>query len=237
MVAGLLALVGGIEFEPGNEPQDREMVAAAGRGPAYVLPTAQARSGPAKAVAHAQRWFAKLGLEVVELPVTTRAHARSAALAEKAAEGGFFYLVGGDPGRVAEVLRGSPVWEAMLGAWRKGAVLAGSSAGSMALCEWTLVIERWPHHDERKYKEALNVVPRTVLLPHFDTFGERWIPSATLAAPQPGVTLVGVNERCAAVHDSRGWRAVGKVVVIRDGERSEYVSGDLLPLPAPLTEA
>jgi len=236
-MAGLLALVGGVEFEPGNEPQDREMVAAARRGPAYVLPTAQARSGPAKAVAHAQRWFASLGLEVLELPVTTRAHARSPELVEKAAAGGFFYLVGGDPGQVAAVLRGSPVWEAMVAAWRSGAVLAGSSAGSMALCEWTLVIDRWPHHDERKYKEALNVVPNSVVLPHFDAFGERWIPSATAAAPAPGVTLIGVNERCAAVHDANGWRAVGRVVVIRDGERGEYESGAGLPIPEPLTQA
>ena len=236
-MAGLLALVGGIEFEPGNEPQDREMVAAAGAGRAYLLPTAQARSGPAKAIAQAERWFARLGLQVEELPVTTKAHARSRELADKAAAAGFFYLVGGDPGRVAEVLRGSPVWEAMLAAWRGGAVLAGSSAGSMALCQWTLVIDRWPHHDDRKYKEALNVVPKSVVLPHFDTFGERWIPSATAAAPAPGVTLIGINERCAAIHDSRGWRAVGKVVVIRDGERSEHVSGDFLPLPEPLVQA
>ena len=237
MTAGLLALVGGSEFEPGNEPQDREMVAAAGRGPAYVLATAQARSGPAKAVAHAQRWFAKLGLDVEELPVTTKAHARSRELADKASAAGFFYLVGGDPGRVADVLRESPVWAAMLSAWRRGAVLAGSSAGAMALCRWTLVIERWPHHDDRKYKEALNVVPGCVVLPHFDTFGERWIPSAQAAPPIPELTLIGINERCAALHDGRGWRAVGKVSVISDGERSEHVSGDRLPLPEPLTQA
>ena len=212
------------------------MVAATTRGPAYVLPTAQARSGPAKAVAHAQRWFSRLGLEVHELPVTTKTHARSPELVEKAAGAGFFYLVGGDPGHVAEILRGSPVWEAMLGAWRAGAVLAGSSAGSMALCDWTLVIDRWPHHDERRYKDALGVVPDSVVLPHFDTFAERWIPSATAAAPRPGLTLIGVNERCAAVHDNRGWRAVGKVTVIRNGERTEHVSGDPLPLPSPRTE-
>src|SRR6266567_337581 len=95
---GLLALVGGDEFKPGNEEQDRLMVAAAGAGPAYVLPTAAARQGPDRAVAHATEWFASLGLPLRELPVLRRSDAMRASLADEAARGGFFYLVGGDPG-------------------------------------------------------------------------------------------------------------------------------------------
>ena len=107
---GLLALVGGDEFKPGNEEQDRLMVAAAGTGPAYVVPTAAARQGPDQAVAHATEWFAGLGLTLRELPVLRRSDAMKASLADEAARGGLFYLVGGDPGLVAQVLRDSLVW-------------------------------------------------------------------------------------------------------------------------------
>src|SRR5258708_35054554 len=110
------------------------MVAAAGAGPAYVVPTAAARQGPDRAVAHATDWFAGLGLPLRELPVLTRSHAMKASLADEAARGGFFYLVGGDPGLVAQVLRESLVWRAMFGAWRAGAVLAAGVGRPVGHC-------------------------------------------------------------------------------------------------------
>ena len=110
---GLLALVGGDEFNPGNEEQDRMLAAAAGSGTAFVVPTAAARQKPDQSVAHAKAWFSKFGVDLQELPVLKRADAKSPAIAERARSGGLFYLVGGDPGWVAEVLRGSAVWAAM----------------------------------------------------------------------------------------------------------------------------
>src|SRR5882762_3120275 len=65
-VPGSLALVGGDEFNPGNEEQDRILAATAKPGPAFVLPTAAARQGPEKAVAHARRWFKQFGLQLEE---------------------------------------------------------------------------------------------------------------------------------------------------------------------------
>src|SRR5205085_3054146 len=63
-VAAMLALVGGDELNPGNEPQDEALAVGARPGPAYVIATAAARGRPDLAVKHATRWFAGLGLEV-----------------------------------------------------------------------------------------------------------------------------------------------------------------------------
>ncbi|HEX2681943.1 MAG TPA: hypothetical protein VHQ03_11685, partial [Candidatus Dormibacteraeota bacterium] len=93
----MLALVGGDEFSPGNEEQDRMLAAGATRGPAYVVATAAARQSPDEAVAHARAWFAALGLELLDLPVLKRTDANSRELASLARGGGLFYLVGGDP--------------------------------------------------------------------------------------------------------------------------------------------
>lgn len=233
---GLLVLNGGDEFHPGNEPQDRLLAAAAGRGPAYVVPTAAARQRPDLAVRHAQDWFAALGLRVEELPVLKPSDAQREDLVDKAAEAGVFYLVGGDPGLVVSVLRGSPVWNAMVEAWHQGAALAGSSAGAMALCQWTLIRKQWPNHSVRKYKDALGVLPKTAFLPHFDTFGQRWVDSAEEETPIPDVVLLGVDERTAAVWDGSGWRAegAGKVTVIAGGRREASASGEAVRgLPSP----
>jgi cyanophycinase len=221
----VLALVGGDEFNPGNEEQDRVLASFAGPGPAYVVPTAAARQDPGRSVAHATSWFRQFGLELAELPVLKRADAMSAAIAERARRGGLFYLVGGDPGLVAQVLRGSPVWAAIFEAWRGGASLAGSSAGAMALCSHTLVRARWPNRFHRRPIDALGLVPGTAVLPHFDTFGHRWVDSAREAAP--GVTLLGVDERSAVLWEEDGWRAAGPgvVTVIKGSKTASFGSG------------
>ncbi|MGH2635105.1 MAG: hypothetical protein ACRDHU_03030, partial [Actinomycetota bacterium] len=63
MALGPLALVGGDELKPGNEPQDEVLVRAAEGGPAYVLATAAGRQRPELAVANAEAWFGSLGLK------------------------------------------------------------------------------------------------------------------------------------------------------------------------------
>ncbi len=230
----MLALAGGNEFNPGNEEQDRVLVENAGSGPAYVVPTAAARQGPDRAVAHARDWFRRLELDLEELPVLKRGDATSAELAERARAGRFFYLVGGDPGLVAQVLRGSAVWRAMFAAWRDGASLAGSSAGAMALCSHTLVRAVWPNRFNRRPADALGLLARTAVLPHFDTFGHRWAESAQAAAPE--LTLLGIDERSAAVWREGTWRAMGpgSVTVIKGAKVGRFASGqEVIGLRAP----
>jgi cyanophycinase len=231
---GPLALVGGDELHPGNEPQDEVVARAAGGGPAYVLATAAGRQRPELAVANAVAWFGSLGLDVEELPATRRSHATSAANAERARGGRFFYLVGGDPGLVPKTLAGTPLWGAIVDAWRAGAALAGSSAGAMALGEWTLIRDRVPGDRRRRYRAALGVVPGIAVLPHFETFGHRWIDSASERAD---VVLVGVDERSAALWEEGRWRALGAggVTVVAGGDRRRFESGseiDGIPSPA-----
>jgi cyanophycinase len=221
----VLALVGGDEFHSGNEQQDRLLAEAAADGPAYVIPTAAARSKPEAAVALATKWFDQFGIELRELRVLKRADAASPALAQQAREGGFFYLVGGDPGLVAEVLRGSVVWKAIFEAWRVGAVLAGSSAGAMALCSSTLIRASWPNRYHRRPADGLGVVRGTAVLPHFETFGHRWVESARETAPD--LTLLGIDERSAAVWTEDGWTAAGpgRVTVIKGSAVATFTSG------------
>jgi cyanophycinase len=234
--AGPLALVGGDELHPGNEDQDRVLVETAGDGPAFVLATAAGRQRPDLAVRHAVEWFRTLGLEIEELPATKRSHAGSTAIAERARAGRLFYLVGGDPGLVPKTLSGSPLWDAITDAWRGGAALAGSSAGAMALGEWTLVRERMPGDDRRRYVPALGLVRGIAVLPHFETFGHRWVDSAVAAAPRDDVVLLGVDERSAAVWRDGTWRCHGPggVTVIAGGDVRRAASGEtIVGLPAP----
>ena len=218
-------MVGGDEFNPGNEEQDRILAASARPGPAFVVPTAAARQGPEEAVAHATSWFKQFGLELQQLPVLKRADANSKEVAALARTGGFFYLVGGDPGLVAQVLHASRVWNAIFEAWLEGSSLAGSSAGAMALASQSLIRATWPNRFNRRPTEALGLVPETAVLPHYETFGHKWVESAERELPR--TTLLGIDERSAAVWAAGEWRAAGpgSVTVIKGSKTTRFPSG------------
>jgi len=225
MPPGPLILVGGAEFMPGNEPHDRAFLAAAGGRPVHVVASAAVRQDPDRAVATARRWFASLGAEVEELRIRGRRDGRDPGVIAAARRAGGVYLCGGDPGLVVEVLRDTPAWEAIVEAWTDGAALAGSSAGAMALGEWSL-IRAGMSHDRRRFAPALGLLPNVAVVPHLDEFGERWLPS--LHHPRPGTVLLGLDTRTAAAWLPRvGWRAMGRgrVAVIRGGGRMIRTDG------------
>jgi cyanophycinase-like exopeptidase len=106
----------------------------------------------------------------------------------------------------------------------------------MALCRWTLVRERWPAHDTRRAVDGLALVPDGAVLPHFDTFGQRWIPSAQ-AAVGAAAPLVGVDERTAAVWRDGAWtvHGVGAVTVITGAKREVAANGSAVAgIPQPV---
>lgn len=230
---GLLALVGGDEFHPGNEPHDA-LLAAAARGPAYVIATAAARSRPELAVRHAQEWFRRFGLDVAELAVYTRKQAHDPRLVEQSAHAGFCYIPGGDPELVVSVLSRSPVGNAIIAAWRNGAALAGSSAGAMALCSETLVRQSFPGHTQRRAVPGLGVITNAAVIPHHDTFGQRWYPSARAALPD--AVLIGIDERTCALWESGSWRCLGAggvTVYVPGSPAAHATSGVLEGMPQP----
>ena len=232
-MSGPLALVGGDELRPGNEPQDRVLVesALAHGGPAFVLATAAAPYRPDLAVRNAVAWFGALGLVVEELVVRSREDARAAATAARASEGSFFYLVGGDPGLVLESLRDTPTWTAIVEAWRGGAALAGSSAGAMAMASSVLL----PGARGRAAADGLGLVPGVAVIPHLDTFGATWEENGIAGLPEASL-LVGIAERTAATWRDGGWTVLGDgAVTLLDGtgRARRHEAGGPVPLPDP----
>jgi cyanophycinase len=135
---------------------------------------------------------------------------------------------------VPKTLAGTPLWEAIVAAWREGAALAGSSAGAMAMGEWTLIRDRMPGDDRRRYAPALGLVPGVAVLPHFETFGHRWVESAS---EREDVVLVGIDERSAALWEDGAWGVFGDggVTLISNGRRRRFQAGSKiagLPRPA-----
>jgi hypothetical protein len=77
-------------------------------------------------------------------------------------------------------------------------------------------------------------VADTAVLPHFETFGHRWVESAEQALP--GATLLGIDERSAAVWRDARWHAMGPGVVtlIKAGKSTRFEPGrEITGLRAP----
>jgi hypothetical protein len=96
---------------------------------------------------------------------------------------------------------------------------------------------RMPGDHERRYAEALNLVPGVAVIPHWDEFGATWLPSATAARPRQDVVLLGLDTCTAAAWDGAAWRALGPgsvTVIAADGERATFRDGAPIDgLPAP----
>jgi cyanophycinase len=124
-VPGPLALIGGSEWRAGCD-FDRDLLELSGGTEVLVLPTAAAYEHPDRALEAAERWFDDIGGRVRSLRVLTRRDAVEEANVAPIAEAAFIYLSGGSPMHLRSVLKDSPVWDALVAAWQRGAVLAGS---------------------------------------------------------------------------------------------------------------
>jgi cyanophycinase-like exopeptidase len=138
-------------------------------------------------------------------------------------------------------MRGSLAWEKIRGGYLKGAVLAGCSAGAMALGSYTASIRAVMSGSGPAWVPALGLLPGLITIPHFDRMAGYAGPAVfhkMLEAIPEGGLLVGVDEDTALVRGrtgevSRRWRVMGRqtVSVYRHGvEPIIYRSGDYVPL-------
>ena len=218
---GLLALVGGGEWRPGCDFDARLLEASGGRE-ILVLPTAAAYEHPERSVESAARWFEALGATVRGLPVLRRPDAEDDTYVKAVSEARFVYIGGGSPLHLRSVLKSSPLWDALVGAWRGGAVLAGSSAGAMVLTD--------PMVDPRggAFTLGLGLVSQVAVIPHADSWSHDKSHRTISLAPAD-LPLVAIDERTAIILEpGTGWTAAGAgtVRVWRNGAEATL---DALP--------
>ncbi|MBJ7393682.1 MAG: Type 1 glutamine amidotransferase-like domain-containing protein [Candidatus Nanopelagicales bacterium] len=232
-MSGTIALVGSGEWLPVMLDLERELLN--NQNPVYVqLSTAAGQESPAR-LEHwknlAQNQAKSLSVESRWLPVFDQESANNPELAEKIKGAGLIYLSGGDPTYLAETLRDSLVWKAIVKEWENGASLAGCSAGAMALTTWVpkMRIKIGKNNEDVK---GLGLLPNIRVIPHFDRM-LGWIPDIItryLLNTPPGVTLVGIDEKTALVGGINSWIVNGEqsVWVLTHDGREEFKPGQSL---------
>ena len=180
-----------------------------------ILPTAAAPdNNHQRAGQKGVNWFKDLGAKNVSaLPLIDRTSADDPAIEEALARSRLIYLLGGFPRHLAKSLGGSRSWQAILSAYQAGAVIAGSSAGAMILCE------HYYDPGSARVMEGLKLIKGLCILPHHDTFGKNWAPR--LSQLLPDSVLVGIDEETGLICDISAETGCvhgkGKITVYHDG--------------------
>jgi cyanophycinase-like exopeptidase len=160
--------------------------------------------------------------------VTDRDQADDPDVAAQVTGAGLIYLSGGSPAVLADTLRDTALWRAVVDAWEDGAALAGCSAGAMAMADHVPDLR----HPGRDGRPGLGLLPGLRVIPHFDKM-LGWIPDL-LTRPflrtTEGVTLVGVDEETALVGGPDEFTVVGhrSAWLLGDGRRRRIAPGETL---------
>jgi cyanophycinase len=166
------------------------------------------------------RWFQRLGArDVLSLPIVDRVSANDESVVRSLRDAKLIYMLGGFTGYLGKTLRESAAWEAVLQAYRAGAIVAGSSAGAMVMCEF--------YYDPRQgqVEPGLNLVPNSIVMPHYNTFGKSWA-SRLLEISQ--VTLIGIDEQTGMIDEGAGTWTVygaGNVALYRNRQVETHPTG------------
>jgi cyanophycinase len=205
---GFILLEGGAEFGGQMDAADRQAIKMAGGPdkPIRIIPAAAAPDqNHRRAGQNGVDWFQQLGAtDVSALSLIDHRSADDPLIAADLARAGLIYLLGGFPHFLCRTLQGSRSWQAMLEAHSKGAVIAGSSAGAMVLCQY--------YYDpaSSQVRRGVNLVCGLCILPHHDTYGQDWAPYIKKRLER--IILVGIDEQTGAINDSAPdcWRVLGK---------------------------
>jgi cyanophycinase len=225
---GAVALVGSGEYTDAMNETDGyllETIGGAHAARVVVLPTASGLEPGSP-----QRWntmgvahFQALGVADVRSSMSVdRASAAAEEQLARLRDADLYYFSGGNPQYVVETLRGTPAWEIIAQAHASGAVLAGCSAGAMMLGGKTMSL-RVAMTGLIEWKEALGVVPRCIVFPHFDRmpgFLTAPVVRRLLGGIPAGCVGLGIDEDTALVRvappDAAGsarWRVMGRQAV------------------------
>jgi cyanophycinase len=223
---GYLLLEGGAEFGGRMRDPDLRAIELAGGfdAPIRIIPTAAAPDkNHERAGNNGIRWFQSLGAkDVRSVPLLSRIRAEDKSIIQSLREAKLIYMLGGFTHYLGQTLKDSLVWRAAVEAYQNGAVIAGSSAGAMVMCEFYYDPSAGRVHD------GLNLVSNSLVLPHHDTFGKSWAPR--LLKKVPDVTLIGIDEQTGMLNDGQdgSWNVYGRgaVTLYQNGKVSVYSSGN-----------
>lgn len=208
MKMGILLLEGGCEFQGKMEEPDEKALKLAGgkRAKVVIIPTAAAPDNNSRQAGNtAIKWFRTLGAKNISaVPIVDKESANDPVLSAQLDQADLIYILGGFPGYLDHTLKESRCLDDLWRAYDKGAVIAGSSAGAMVLCEW--------YFDPavKEIKKGFGIQKDVILIPHHDTFGRSW--HSLYFDKISDIRCIGIDEQTGMINQAgrHQWTVYGK---------------------------
>ncbi len=201
-VNGTLLVIGGAEDKEGKCEILREFVRLAGGPGADIVIITTATLEPDRAGKKYHDLFQKLGAGTVgTLDISSREKANNRCTVEKMAKATGIFFTGGDQLRITSILGGTTANEALQKAYRRGAVIAGTSAGASVMSD-TMIVEgdsdEAPKLNTIKLAPGLGLLEEVVIDQHFAQRG-RIGRLLSAIAHNPYILGIGIDEDTAVV--------------------------------------
>jgi cyanophycinase len=208
-----LLVIGGAEDRIGRSVVLKRFIKLAGgrRSAIVVIPTA---SSFAAEVSEAYRdVFTRLrGGDVSVVHPTTRRHADDPEMVRRLDEATGVFLTGGSQVKLAQNVVGTPVGDAILRAYDRGAVVAGTSAGASIMSRFMISLGEeglTPRQRVSQLSAGLGLLDHVIIDQHFDQRG-RYGRLMSMVAVSPNLLGMGIDENTAAeIRDGRVMSVIG----------------------------
>ncbi|MGC4111874.1 MAG: cyanophycinase [Nocardioides sp.] len=200
---GPLMVIGGAEDKLGRRAILTDFVAASGGTAARIVVVPTASSLGAEVVEVYDALFRRLGAgEVVACGPESREEAHDPDLVKLVDEATGVFMTGGNQLKLSAVVCGTPLGDAIVRAHRRGAVVAGTSAGASIQSSHMVAFGRGgatPKQRMTQVAAGLGLLATTVVDQHFDQ-RNRYGRLLMIVAQSPQLLGIGVDEdTCATV--------------------------------------
>lgn len=228
----VFVLLGSGEFLPWARDIDgwaaQEATAPSDR--ALILPTASAPEGDDvfnNWAGMGAEHFTAIGLQPQVLPLKTRDDAFRAEIVDEVPDARYIFFSGGNPGYLAETLRDTPFWEAVLDALAHGTAFGGCSAGATAVGSVAPdVTSATIDINDLRWVPGLPLFTTASIPTHFDAV-DTFFPGLrqlVIESTPAGNVMFAIDEDTAACGDGTTWTVRGsRAVTIVDADGDDPV--------------
>lgn len=225
---GRLVIIGGAEDKEGDCLILKQVVKLAGGHQARLLVLTAATTEPQQVGGLYRQVFTRLGAaEVGVLDISERLQAEDPMLVRLVDNCSGVFFTGGDQLRITSLIGGTALFHALSEAYRRGVVIAGTSAGASVMSS-TMIVDgsedKEPAAGAVRLAAGLSLISDVVIDQHF---AQRRRLGRLLAAvaQNPYVLGIGIDENTAIVVEGPEFEVIGSgTVSIIDGQHIAFTN-------------
>lgn len=206
-INGNLIIIGGAEDKKGDKEILKRVCGFMNKDNDTILVVTIATEYPEEALLKYREVFTNLGVKNINnLDISNRVEAFKEENLKGIEEASLIFFTGGDQLRITSMIGGTPIYDALKKASKRGCIIVGTSAGASVMSD-TMIVQGEDSNSPRKctlnMAPGLGFVKNVMIDQHFDQRG-RIGRLLTGIAQNPEVLGIGIDEDTAIIVTDEG---------------------------------